>query len=121
MTQMTVGPFTWEKREDATDETWELVRDPEADLTYFVVKNYGGEPGPGFKGWKLVSGGPFDAAGAWSSRDEAMAGVVPFLLEWYERQVAELLLELEARLTVLRRVRDELSQGGSSNGTATTP
>ena len=88
----TCGPFTWMRvARPVSEEVWTLVL-PEAVggvLPTFCVKNYGGEPGPGFAGWKLVSGGPFDSAGAYRTRDEAFAGVVPWLVDYLGRKAAE--------------------------------
>lgn len=79
--RVTHGPFTWEKQEPhGKDEVWKLVA-PEP-LYHFVIKNYGGIPGPGFSGWKLVSGGPFDEPGAYSSLTDAMKGITPWLAEY---------------------------------------
>lgn len=108
--KVTVGPFTWVQRppHSGGEEVWELEREKDAGLTHFIIKNYGGEPGPGFKGWKLVSGGPFDRAGAYATKEEAMNGVVPFLMEWYAREIIELMAKVEVRVAAIRRFEESL-------------
>jgi hypothetical protein len=102
MTTRTVGPFTWvqERLPNRSsldkEEVWTLQR-PEG-MTHFVLKNYGGTPGPGFAGWKLVSGGPFDSAGAYDSFESAAQGVVPYLIQHYREQAAELRATAERML-----------------------
>ena len=82
--RITKGPFTWERQErESGCEVWNLLRPEGVEMTYFCLKNYGGQPGPGFNGWKLVSGGPFDSAGAYSSLEEAIDGVTPYLVGRY--------------------------------------
>src|SRR5258706_14166393 len=103
------GSFTWVRNDDGKEESWDLVRIPDLLTTYWAVKNYGGDPGPGFTGWKLVSGGPFDEAGAWATRDEAMRGVIPYLLADLRAEVAKKLAEADAALTALTRLQIALS------------
>ena len=89
--RMQHGPFTWRRQEDQREcEVWLLLLPEEVRMTHFVLKNYGGTPGCGFNGWKLVSGGPFDAAGSYSTRKKAVEGVTPFLVEYYRVQAAEM-------------------------------
>lgn len=81
------GPFTWKRdREIMNEDRWELDTPSILGFTCFCVKNYGGAPGPGFAGWKLVSGGPFDDAGAYATRDEAIKGATPWLVAYYHRE-----------------------------------
>lgn len=84
-----VGQFTW-KRRDGGDkaECWDLVQPKGADLTFFCLKNYGGRPTGqnAFSGWRLVSGGPFTDAGGWTSRQQAMADVAPYLIAYYKNE-----------------------------------
>lgn len=110
------GPFTWRKRErdgyarsTFDPEVWELQRDSELPTTFFVLKNYGGQPGPGFKGWKLVSGGPFDSAGAYASFDAALKGVTPWLVEHYRKQARERIEAGERMLVKLREFEAALT------------
>lgn len=113
--KLTVGPFTWIKRADQSEcEVWELEREKDAGLTHFVIKNYGGEPGSGFSGWKLVSGGPFDSAGAYASREEAMVGVVPFLIEWYANEIVELMDKATGRIIALKRFFETMAGGNAT-------
>jgi hypothetical protein len=111
---LVVGPFTW-RREDSSngEECWELVR-PEG-LTYFCVKNYGGEPNAnsGFSGWRLVSGGPFTEAGGWTSRGDAMSGVVPFLIEYYRYQAASRMAEAERLEAAVSAFISKVEGGGT--------
>lgn len=105
----TVGPFTWKRRIGAAEESWEL-RVP-GYFTHWAVKDYGGSPGPGFQGWKLVSGGPFEDAGAYNTREEAMEGVIPFLMQRVEQEIEERLAEAEALRAVLNNWRTQLKEG----------
>lgn len=92
-----VGPFTWTREDNGDCECWELVTPKETGLTYFCLKNYGGKPNnsSGFTGWRLVSGGPFTNAGGWTSRENAMHGVIPFLLNYYREQAARLIAKAQ--------------------------
>lgn len=89
------GPFVFTKRVTSSgDEAWDITLKCGTPMpTFFCVKNYGGEPGPGFAGWKLVSVWPFDQAGAYKTRDAAIAGVIPFVtqhtMEAARRKMAE--------------------------------
>jgi hypothetical protein len=107
------GPFTWvrEFNENERNEVWRLVW-PEAlkgaGLTRFVVKNYGGEPGEGFSGWKLVSGGPFDDAGAYSDLDSALDGVTPWLIVYFRARARQKIDEAHTLIDVLNQVTHHL-------------
>lgn len=86
----TYGPLTWVRCEDQSKcEVWEPQVPAGLPTTHFVLKNYGGTPGPGFKGWKLVSGSPFDRAGAYNTFEEAVAGTTSFLLARWREDVNE--------------------------------
>lgn len=89
-TPITYGPFTWTQRE-AREDIWD-VNHPEG-MTHFCLKYYGGAPGPGFAGWKLVSGGPFDDAGAYRTWRDAMIGATPYLVRYYQNEAREKLDE----------------------------
>ncbi len=89
MTTHTYGPFTWTKDEENNRECWDLERLPGLSQTHFSVKNYGGEPGDGFRGWKLVSAGPFNSAGSYKTFEEALVGITPYLVGYYTQHVAE--------------------------------
>lgn len=79
-TLVRAGPFRWDLR---PNKSWTLRR-PCAFTGHFSLKTYGAEPGPGFAGgWKLVSGGPFDDAGVYASFEEAVVGVVPWLVKYH--------------------------------------
>jgi hypothetical protein len=109
--RITVGPFTWERADHDEHECWVLVRPLDLHMTFFVLKDYGNSRYCGsdsFSGWRVVSGGPFTNAGKWSSREEAMQGVVPWLTEWYEREIAE-------RRHEAQRIADWL-KGGEGDG-----
>jgi len=82
------GPLEWSRRDNGGCETWELISGKELKLTYFCIQNYGGKPGPGFSGWKLVSGGPFDDAGAYGSLAAALDGVTPYLINRFREEAA---------------------------------
>lgn len=104
MNTYTHGPFTWTKcpgRPGA--EVWQNDVPADVGLTFFCLKNYGGTPGPGFAGWKLVSGGPFDTAGAYSSFKEAVDGVTPWLIKFYAAQAAELTAKAQYLSDVAQR------------------
>ena len=107
--QRTYGPFTWERREGGDYEVWELQRPEELHLTYFVLKNYGGKPGPGFKGWKLVSAGPFDKAGAYDSFDAALVGVTPWLVAYFLEDLDAKLAEYNSMLQYMTEMRARLA------------
>ena len=93
---LTVGPFTWAKADPrGGSECWDLVRPEGVQMTAWSLKDYGGIPGPGFRGWKLVCGGPFDSAGSYATREEAMEGVVPWLLEYVQGEIDTKLREAE--------------------------
>ena len=107
------GPFVFTKRNPPSisgDECWEISLKCGAEMpTYFCIKNYGGEPGPGFMGWKLVSGGPFNSAGAYTSRDEAIAGVIPFMTAHIKTVAAKKLAEAKAMTKALKVALKSLS------------
>ena len=106
MNIMTVGPFTWKLRDPRKpddDEVWALVVPENVPLGHWVIKNYGNVPGPGFNGWKLVSAGPFDSAGAYSSREDAMQGVIP----WLTKQIND---ELQRKVNELTAMRDAINK-----------
>lgn len=113
------GPFTWVKRlpvetvSGSTDEVWRLQHPEELErivgLTSFAVKNYGGEPGPGFKGWKLVSGGPFDAAGSYDNLEAAIKGVTPYVVAFYRRQAVAKLKEAEQIILMISAFGENLA------------
>ena len=105
-----LGPFTWTRRDNGGDECWNLVQDQSLRMTVWSLKNYGGPPGRGFSGWKLVSGGPFDDAGAWATRDEAMQGVVPFLLEWYRKELRERIAAADQLRAALGKLDERLKE-----------
>lgn len=110
MNQIKHGPFTWNKQELTsryTEEVWVLER-PNT-MTSFVLKNYGGTPGEGFAGWKLVSGGPFDDAGAYSNLDDAIKGVTPYLIEYYRRQAVELIKNANQMITMVSNFIDPMN------------
>lgn len=92
-----VGPFEWVRRDDGRDEAWDLVPPKGLRPTYWCVKNYGGTPNEesGFSGWRLVSGGPFTTVGGWTTREDAMRGVVPWLLNHYCTELQNRLKEAE--------------------------
>lgn len=95
---MKVGPFTWRRDDHGEDEAWELVLPKNLRVTYFCVKNYGGQPtNESFSGWRLVSGGPFAHVGGWTNRYDAMKGVIKFLIGFYRK-------EAKKRLTKARRI-----------------
>lgn len=101
-TVRTHGPFTWRKRDNCKDEIWDLDLPSIAGLTSFSLKNYGGTPGPGFSGWKLVSGGPFDDAGAFDTFEHAVIDVTDYLIDYYQDQserMAEQAEKLRAAVT----------------------
>lgn len=116
-----LGPFTW------TKQTIDFARHSEEDLwvlthingvkrsdiavvglTHFALKNYGGTPGKGFHGWKLVSGGPFDGAGAYSSLRDAIEGVTPYVIEYYTRIAAEKRAEANRILELIKDFQPKL-------------
>lgn len=105
-----LGPFTWVNTTDPREEgfraeCWTLQVDPDMPTTHWCVKNYGGEPGPGFHGWKLVSGGPFDSAGAYSNLDDAIKGVTPWLIARYKEDAERELAKAEKTLAALKRFK----------------
>lgn len=94
-----IGCFTWVLRSHNEDgEIWDLSFDDglRNHVPAFCIKNYGGEPGPGFAGWKLVSGGPYDEAGSYHTAEDAMHGVA----EWLRRKLAA---DVEVSLGAIRR------------------
>lgn len=102
MKRYTYGPFTWELCPPQSGcEVWGLVLPEGMGFTPFVIKNYGGTPGPGFAGWKLVSGGPFDSAGAYARFEKAVAGITPWLVAHYKKTAADKCAEVSE---MLRRV-----------------
>lgn len=112
------GPFTWKRCKDGSrEESWDLTHINGVDrnkiqfvgLTYFCVKNYGGKPGDGFKGWKLVSGGPFNSAGAYDTVNEAIAGVTPYMIEYYTRLAADKMTEAKSILKLLAGFQPKLT------------
>lgn len=93
--------FTWERQEDQSGcEVWRLssVKDIEG-FTQFALKNYGGEPNDksAFSGWRIVSGGPFTAAGGWTNIEDALTDVTPWLVDRYRKE-AEMLKAKLGRL-----------------------
>lgn len=89
------GPFKFVRNDSGGCECWDVVLPDNLRLTRFGVKNYGGEPNDlsGFTGWRVVSGGPFTNAGGWSSRDAAICGATPWLIDYYRKQAAEAMAE----------------------------
>lgn len=73
------GPFLWVRRDSGDAESWDVELPRDLGLTFFCVKNYGGEPqaSDGFTGWRLVSGGPLTNIGGWATREAAIADVTP--------------------------------------------
>lgn len=112
MKTMKVGPFTWQREDQDKEECWELVMPRELKLTHFCVKNYGGRPSDGhsFSGWRLVSGGPFNEAGGWTSRDAAMKGVVPYLLKYYRALIKERVESYAALSAAMKQWEKEVLQ-----------
>jgi hypothetical protein len=101
------GPFTWKHdSRGGPDEVWELVIDPDACLTRFCVKNYGGEPNDEnpFSGWRLVSGGPFRTVGGWTSRDAAIRGVTCWLIGYIRRDAETKAETLRKQLAALATI-----------------
>lgn len=114
------GPFTWKRRlptSENRDEAWELTHisgvkrhDMEViGLTFFAVKNYGGTPGKGFAGWKLVSGGPFDAAGSYDNVNAAIEGVTPYVIEHFTRIAATKQREAKRILSLIADFQPKLT------------
>ena len=103
------GPFTWTYTDDkVAREAWTLTS-PYEGATFFCLVNYGGKPGDGFAGWKLVSGGPFDEAGAYDSFDTALKGVTPWLMKYMLADVNIQKRQLDKRLLTVRRFKKLLS------------
>lgn len=117
--QIKSGPFTFVRRQRMSEYNaqeahfvWEVTftslpqieRNKMIGLTYFCLKNYGGKPGPGFRGWKLVSGGPYDEAGSYATLEEAVVGVTPWLVAYYNRLAAQKVEEARQLIGVLEQV-----------------
>lgn len=88
-TQLTIGPFLFERRDSDTQECWDVVFDPDLRCTHFSLKNYGGKPTEtwAFSGWRIVSSGPF--GDGFSTREEAFEKGVPWLIEYYRKEACE--------------------------------
>jgi hypothetical protein len=107
-----VGPFEWKRDDRSGDECWDLVQPEGARLTHWAVKNYGGKPNDrsGFSGWRLVSGGPFCTVGGWTSREEAMLGVIPWLMERLRSDLKDKLDECARMKAALTTFENELNR-----------
>lgn len=105
------GPFTFRKREDARDETWDIINTPKA-VAHFCIKNYGGEPKPNeaFSGWRLVSAGPFCDAGGWTNVDDAIKGATPYLIRYYKESAERVIREATEQLIALDAFTTKLEQ-----------
>lgn len=105
------GPFTWERKDNGDDECWNLVTRPDLPTTHWSVKNYGGKPDPenSFSGWRLVSGGPFTRVGGWTTREDAIAGVTPWLIERYKTEAKELAAKAQRTLKAIAKLKKELA------------
>lgn len=118
-TTITVGPFTWRRNDPIifSREAWTLVLDPDLPATYWWINDYGGEPSDdnGFSGWRFGSGGPFANVGGWTSRDEAMRGVIPWLMDRLRADAIALRLKSERTIAAVRRLEALLET------TTTTP
>lgn len=107
-----VGPFEWQLDADEDGhrhaECWDLVQPEGLKLTFWSLKNYGGTPNDksGFSGWRLVSGGPFTSAGGWTTRDDAMRGVISWLLAYYRADVAKKIEEAKRATLALTAILD---------------
>jgi hypothetical protein len=114
MERVTVGPFTWEGPTYHSDnEVWTLVGPIATAIgTRWALKDYGPptHPGSGFSNWRLVSGGPFRAAGEWFSRDEAMTGVVPYLSQQVRQTLVVRHVEVERLQKALHDADTALGQ-----------
>lgn len=105
------GPFTWERRDSGNDECWVLVTPPDLPTTFWCVNNYGGVPvdGDGFTGWRLTSGGPFTQVGGWTTREDAIAGVTPWLIERYKAEAKEIAAKAQRTLKAIAKLKRELA------------
>lgn len=109
-TTMKVGPLTWKRDKDSDEECWDVVIPKDCGIPSFCVKNYGGKPNnsSAFSGWRVVGGGPFTAAGGWTSREDAMRGAAPFLLNYYRENAESLAAEAKRRQVALAKWLKEI-------------
>lgn len=114
-TTHTAGHFTWKKRltQPGEEQVWDLILPGDLNqyIQGFCVKNYGGVPGDGFAGWKLVSGGPFDSAGAYYNAADAMEGVSDWLMNKLTLDVATRLADAKKKVASLEAVMAYLNNG----------
>jgi hypothetical protein len=107
-TRITRGPFTWIYAGDRGGEVWDLRRGRTTECTMFCLKNYGGTPGEGFAGWKLVSGGPFDTAGAYATLESAATGVVDFLTKYYIKEATDKIRRARATIRWATKLKEQM-------------
>jgi len=110
---VTCGPFTWDVRisdKDRDRETW-MLQLPAPGMTVFYVKNYGGDPDPktAFSGWRVGSGGPFTSWGGWTSRDDALRGATPKLIEYYLKEIDEEFRRATARQKAMQDLLNNIT------------
>jgi hypothetical protein len=105
------GPFLWVRRDSGGSECWDVELPRDLGLTFFCVKNYGGEPqaSDGFTGWRLVSGGPLTNVGGWTTRDAAIADVTPYLIIRYAQEARAKIQAAQQAADMLRGILGVLS------------
>lgn len=105
------GPFLWVRRDSGGSECWDVEMPKNIGLTFFCVKNYGGEPvsSDAFSGWRVVSGGPITSVGGWTSRDAAIAGATPYLIARYAQEARAKIQAAQQTADMLRGILGVLS------------
>lgn len=106
--QITVGPFTWTRRDTYMGdkcECWDLDNAVELIGMHWSCKNYGkaSYEGSPFSGWKCGSGGPWPEQ--YNSREDAMTRVILYLIE----RMKERLTAAEKKVEKLRSIVQEYS------------
>ena len=110
--QITVGPFTWIRDTRSDEECWDLQDSVDLIGYAFWCTNYGPSryPGSSFSGWRCGSGGPFTKE--YASRDDAMRGVISFLIE----RMCERRAEAVAKLRRLDKLFNEIANRDQASG-----
>jgi hypothetical protein len=105
------GPFILTKGENGGREHWTIELASGGKLpVHFSLKNYGGNPGPAFAGWKVVGGGPFDCFGAYESLEALMSGALTALLDYYRKHAQQKRQEAEDLVRSLDATCKEIAQ-----------
>ena len=78
------------KRTSHKPEIWVIDHPTTLDLGHWAVEDYGPLTEDPFSGWRVVSGGPFMAAGGWTNREDALRGAAPWIINRFRVEAQHL-------------------------------